>query len=399
MTLAANSSGLVAGSFTIPSNVPVGVKLVEFVGSGGSKGSAEFTGTNSLVTTVQRNVINQVMQYYDPIAQTFTPSADIQLTGIDLFLTAVGSSKVVVQIRGVDNGFPDRSVLAEASLAPANINVNNFSRFQFQQPPALLANTEYAIVVLCNDAVSSVAVAQLGQWDNSTMRWVTSQPYSIGVLLSSSNAATWTAHQDMDLTFRLVTPAFTQTNQTIDLGTQSVTNASDFMIMADSDSPTSGCSVNYLITLLDNSNQQFNVAAYQSISLTSRYTGRVKIQAVLNGTPTNSPLLYPEVQLAVGNLTESATYVTNQFAANGGTNLMVVVNAYTPGTSSILVEVFNGSTWSSVTFSSGTNTGDGWVDKTYIMTGYSATTARIRITLTGNVAARPMCQNLRVILT
>lgn len=54
-------------------------------------------------------------------------------------------------------------------------------------------------------------MAELGKYDAVHERWVTSQPYQVGVLLSSSNASTWTPHQDRDLTFRLLGARFTAT--------------------------------------------------------------------------------------------------------------------------------------------------------------------------------------------
>lgn len=59
----------------------------------------------------------------------------------------------------------------------------------------LQAKREYAVVVLCDDATTALYVAELGKQD-PTRGYVTSQPYQVGVLLSSSNASTWTAHQD-----------------------------------------------------------------------------------------------------------------------------------------------------------------------------------------------------------
>jgi len=396
----ANSSGLVSGKFTIPANIPVGTKLVEFVGAGGSTGSAQFTGTNTLITSNQRMTVRQTQEYYDPLAQTFSPTDTIQLSGVDLWFTAKGTSKVVVQVRGVDTGFPNRSIYAEKRIAPADILINGSpTRVEFAELPVLTGNTEYAIVVLCDDADAALSVAQLGKWDTSAGKWVTSQPYSVGVLLSSSNASTWTAHQDMDMAFRLLIPAFTATTRTIDLGTTSVTNASDLLVMADVVTPSSACNCVFRLTLIGNSNQQVTVAAYQSVSLASRYTGSVKLEAILTGTATDSPILYPEVQLAIGNLQESSTYITREFSANAGTAITVTLEAQIPGSSAITVEVYNGTTWSTVTFDSGVAVDGLWIEQTYKKTGFSGTNARFRITLTGNAAARPMVRNLRAIFT
>jgi hypothetical protein len=252
---------------------------------------------------------------------------------------------------------------------------------------------------MCDDAVTALSVAQLGKWDTSQGKWITSQPYQVGVLLSSSNNSTWTPHQDMDLAFRILSPSYTQTTRTIDLGTTAVADASDLMVMADVDLPASSCKCVFRLTLLGLSNTEITVAAYQPVSLASRYTGNVKIEALLSGTVTDSPVLYPEVQLAVGNVQETATYITRAFPANSGTNLVVILDAITPGSSSITVEVNNGSSWSAVGFDSGLPVEEEWVERKFIKSGFSGTTARLRITMTGNAAARPTIRNLRAILT
>ena len=44
MIVTANGAGVATGSFTIPATTPVGTKLVEFTGAGGSKAAATFVG-------------------------------------------------------------------------------------------------------------------------------------------------------------------------------------------------------------------------------------------------------------------------------------------------------------------------------------------------------------------
>lgn len=64
---------------------------------------------------------------------------------------------------------------------------------------------------VCNStADTAIKVAELGKYDAVNSRWVTSQSYQVGILLSSSNASTWTLHQNLDLTFRLLAAKFTE---------------------------------------------------------------------------------------------------------------------------------------------------------------------------------------------
>ena len=194
MSLIANSSGEIAGKFTIPANVPAGSKLVEFYAGADQRAAATFIGRGTLernelrlVTTI---VNRRVLQWNtDPLAQTFTLPVKKMVTGIDLWFAAKGTSNVLVQIREVDNGFPTPEVMAESILLPADIALSGPTRFKFPSVP-LEANHDYALVVACDDAVTELWVGELGQFDTFLQKWVTSQPYQIGVLLSSSNNKT-----------------------------------------------------------------------------------------------------------------------------------------------------------------------------------------------------------------
>lgn len=99
MTLTADANGVVQGKFTIPAAVTAGNKLVDFVGSGGSHGSAVFQGQGVLSTQTLQMVTTTTTRFYDPLAQTFSLSSAYQIGGVDLYITAVGASAITVQIR------------------------------------------------------------------------------------------------------------------------------------------------------------------------------------------------------------------------------------------------------------------------------------------------------------
>lgn len=162
MAIVADANGVIKGKFKIPANIQAGAKSVELVGSGGSTGSAVFVGEGNLVSEVLQSVTRTTQTYYDPLAQTFSLSEENQLGGVDIFVTAKGSTAMSVQIRETQTGFPTQTILAEATIEPAQIAVNAWNRFTFNTPVRALANVEYAIVVLCNDPLGSVAIAELG---------------------------------------------------------------------------------------------------------------------------------------------------------------------------------------------------------------------------------------------
>lgn len=412
MTLSANSSGVVSGKFTIPPNVRAGVKTVSFIGSGGSYGSASFVGqgvsevtTRQVMTTVHTyNVIENTPDFMpprvDPVAQTFSLPADRHISSIDLWFAVRGTSPVEVQIRETSNGFPTRTVIARTSLPAASCNIGGaHTRFSFPVPLHLSADVEYAIVVLCNDAVAELSIAELGKWDSSTAHWVTSQPYQIGVLLTSSNASTWSASQDKDLTFRINAAYFSSTSKTQSLGTVNVTSATDLILRAFVYRPDSSCDVSFLLTFPDTTT--LTVAADQWVSLPAAVTGAIGIEAIFTGTHTLSPVLLKDVQLISGNVGSSATYISRAIPAGASARVRVLFDALIPAGASVLAHVKGvdvGDSWVSVPYQNATALGDGWMEIEHELPSISETSLHVRLTLGGTTAARPRVRNLRVII-
>ncbi|WP_039918872.1 hypothetical protein, partial [Cellvibrio mixtus] len=164
----------------------------------------------------------------------------------------------------------------------------------------LMPQTEYAIVILCNDSTGSVGVAELGKWDIVGARNVTSQPYNVGVLLSSSNASTWSAHQDRDLTFRLLGANYTETERVINLGNIDVENATDLIALFPAIQPGTGADCELVITLPNG--QSIPASDRQIIQLPAPISGEINIIAKLRATTSLSAMLLPGSQLIVGTI-------------------------------------------------------------------------------------------------
>jgi hypothetical protein len=221
MPITANGAGQVTGSFTIPANVPVGTKRVTFLGDQGSFGAGRFVGEGTIITRTQRRVTRTIeTRFFDPLAQTFRLDAGRHVTGVDFKFTAKGSSgnKVYLEIRETELGLPNAITLAEGVIQGSAITVNAWNKITLTRPVYLDAGVEYSMILLTDDAIHGVALAELGKYDSAAQQFVTSQPYTIGTLLKSSNATTWTPVQEADLTFRMYGANFTSTTRTIDLG-------------------------------------------------------------------------------------------------------------------------------------------------------------------------------------
>ena len=400
---AANASGLLTGSFQIPQAIPAGAKLVEFLGAGGSYGSATYVGRGQIVTETRRRILTTVVRRWDPLAQTFTLPERRVIGGLELwFTTKGGSAPVIVQIRETQVGMPTTTVLTEGRLLASDIKTDGNPTRITLDPVALDANREYALVVLTDDANHAVSVAELGKYDPRT-GWVTAQPYQIGVLLSSSNGITWTPHQTQDLTFRLLGCRFTQTSKTVSLGQYTVTNLSDVMALAGVERPAAGTDVQFLAT--DTQGRIYTLSEDQGLALSEKLSGNLAVSAKLTGTETASPILYPGTQLVFGTLEASGDYLSRAIPAAATFNVSVTFDALTPGTSSVSVKAESGTpgSFTDLALDKGVEVGNGWVERTYKATslvGVGADrTTRVKLALSGNPQHRPFVRNLRVIVT
>jgi hypothetical protein len=395
MTISANSSGVVAGKFTIPAGVPAGAKQVVFNGAGGSFGAAVFVGQGTIIDQTKRTVIKQTVTYYDPLAQTFVLPNNSQISAIDLWFSAVGASEIEVQLRETSNGFPTQTMIASATVQASGVSTSGSTRFTFDSPVTLLANTEYALVVMCNDATAAAWVAVLGQWDSVNSHWVTSQPFQVGVLLSSSDNSTWTAHQDRDLAFVLQKAVYTSNTQSVSLGTVSVTGATDLLLLASESDPSSTTGIEYTLTMPDTST--ITVSNGQPVRLAAAVTGNIAISAALTGDSSTSPILFPGTQLVVGTVETSGEYVSRAIPGGSPCRVKVVLDAIIPSGAAVnvLYKATSGSTWSSVPFVSSTPTDNGFQTMIYQAPSVTASMLQIKLQLTGTAAARPRVKNLK----
>lgn len=402
MTLIADANGVVTGKFTIPAGVKAGTKNVEFKGSGGSFGDATFTGQGSLSVTTARQVTTISKSLYDPLAQTFTLTKARQLSGVDLFFTALGTTPIIVQIRATSVGFPTQEILAEGRLNPASVTPNTWTRFIFDNAFYAQPNVEYAIVALCNDSVTQCAIAELGKWDQTNGRWVTSQSYQVGVLLSSSNASSWTAHQDRDLTFRLLARKYTAGTRTIELGKVSVNGATDLLVSAMTDNPVTGADSSIQLTFPDGS--YLDTSDGQIIQLANPVTGDISVRANLRATEAASATLGAGSQIIVGKIQNTAEYITRAIDADAaGCKVRVMYDGLIPSGAGVTVYVSGvdaGDSWVQVpSEGSAIPLGDGVYAYSCYKTGILEAKIRVKLVLTGTPAARPYVFNLRVSVT
>lgn len=474
MPLTANAAGQVTGSFTIPANVPTGTKRVTFLGNQGSFGAARFVSEGTIITQVFRSLTTIETRFWDPLAQTFRLNEGRHVTAVDFKFTAIGSTanKVYLEIRETEVGLPNATTLAEGVLLGTAITLNAWNKISLIRPVYLQAGVEYAMVLLTDDAVHSVALAQLGKYDSAAGQFVTSQPYTIGTMLKSSNASTWTPVQESDLTFRMYGANFTSTTRTVNLGQIRAASVSSITRTGTTATVTTatehGYSTGQKVVMSGANQTDYNGAFTVTVSSTTQFTYTVAnnpvtpatgtiytvagdttdlvalatcerinsatnvefiferpdgtqirgadnalivmaedlnvpltMKAVLSGTALESPYLFGGTQALFGNLGESGTYVSRAITCAANAKVSCTFEALLPGSSSVLVEFQKSdSTWQTVSLTSSSAVGDGWTEQIYTVASFTAggTTTRVRLTLTGAAATRPLLRQLRLVV-
>lgn len=474
MPLTANGAGQITGNFTIPANVPVGTKRVTFLGNQGSFGAARFIGSGTILTRTQRQLTTIETRFWDPLAQTFRLEQGRHVTSVEFKFTAKGSSSnnVYLEIRETEVGFPNATTLAEGVILGSAITVGQWNKISLTRPVYLAPGVEYAMVLLTDDPTHAVGLAELGKFDAVAGAFVTSQPYTIGTMLKSSNASTWTPVQESDLTFRMYGANFTSTSRTVNLGqlrgatvlsitragttatvntstphgfvtgqkvvisgatqtdyngaftvtvanttqfTYTVANnpatpatgtirlqagdTTDLVALAGVERITNATDVEFIFERPDGS--QIRGADNARIELAEDLNVALTLKALLKGTATESPYLFAGSQAVLGNLGETGTYVSRAIPCAANAKVSCTFEALLPGASSVTVEFQKSdNTWETVSLTSSSAVGDGWVEQIYTVASFAAggVNTRVRLVLTGAAAARPQVRQLRLVV-
>lgn len=242
-SMRANAQGKFVATLVIPDKVACGTVNIKLQ-SLWDHGSVSFTASGRKLVTKETILTTQVNVFaVDPLAQTFQFTEDKVITKVGLFFASKDPSKsIIVQIKNVDNGYPGSTVYAQEVLLPNQVNISSNGTVETIVTLSNLvyceANTQYAVAILSDSNLYSMYVAELGQKDIATNSVVSTQPYTEGVLFSSSNSLTWTAHQTMDLKFKIYTADFATSGSivwnTVSVPNQNVTR---FLLASDNFNP------------------------------------------------------------------------------------------------------------------------------------------------------------------
>ena len=433
-TQTANAQGRIVVAVTTPAGTPAGAVRVAATGNAGSFCGAIFHGSSTIDVLEMRRVTQVVSvpppppppeiviwtggggnsarsepfsgfqgsagaetaAYDDPLAQTIALTADRIILGVDFRMAAIGdrTKPVRVQLRTVVNGYPARTILAEALVPLATIVIGERVAARFTVPVAARAGVEYAFVLLTDDLDHAVSIARLGDVDSATQARVTTQPYVVGQLFSSANNSAWTAHPDADLCFDIVAAVFTATTRTVALWTGALDQVSDLMARATVELPTAAARMRF--ELVRASGQVIAFAGEQRLAFAEYISETVTLRAVLEGSETVSPILFPGGLLIGGRIRANGTYVSRAFPFGAGVTVRALLRTLIPAGATITVDLDDGSgTWTAMTLGPARALGNSVQEIEWTRTNFTAAQGRIRFTMTGGPAARPRARRLR----
>lgn len=301
----------------------------------------------------------------DPVAQTFfTPKPKTAKQNYGIFVSSIdlwfngkpqGSSPpfpVTVRIVTVDNGFPTETIVASTTVSCADVKVSNIpdsanigsnyvnnatlTKFTFNDPVYLAADTQYAMVVYSESPDYEVFISELGQVDitsGAAQRRISESPYG-GSFFRSQNASTWTPYQNEQLMF-VINKAVFDTNPvtlTYKVDPTHSTIPMDDVILHSSDLvfPTTALTYKVQSTLVNTNDGSFYLDAAalqltpekqfkfgQDLRISSKSSNRRRF--VLGG---NSASMLLEVTMQTNDPDVSPMFNTERLSAVSGTNVI-----------------------------------------------------------------------------
>lgn len=208
-TVKADTTGGFTAQFTIPSNVQCGTVEVVF-SSPDNYGSTSYTA-NGRLRHVTESVLTTITNVTptDPLAETFQyVDTDSTVMQAGLFFATKDSSKnIIIEVRDTVNGYPGAKVYARSILTPDQITTSTDASIEtkvlFNQPVLCDHTKQYSLAIISDSNEYSVYTATRGSKIIGSDTTVITNPYTDGVLFSSSNGLAWDAKQTQDLKFNL----------------------------------------------------------------------------------------------------------------------------------------------------------------------------------------------------
>jgi hypothetical protein len=199
----------------------------------------------------------------------------------------------------------------------------------------------------------------------------------------------------MDLAFKLLAAKFTATSSEIDLGSTNVDNVSDLLLLAGIERHVADSDIQ--VTATTDDGDVYRLQEDQPLNLSERLSGNLAIKAELSGSEQLSPVLYPGIQIAKGNLTETADYVSRAFTSGEDSTVKVTFEAIIGGDATVDVFAEINGDWQAVNFVGATPVEESWQEYSYKLEDISTPNVRVKLVLSGNAQSRPRVRQLRAL--
>jgi len=247
-TVRSNAQGEATGTFIIPTGVRTGTREATLQNAN-NQATATFTAQGSAKITTDTITRTRVtFNLYDPLAQSFAfPQARV-ITSVGVYFGSKSTKdNIIMQVRGLsEGGLPNRTIYAERVLTPDKVIVSadasKETKIALDDPLMVQPGESYCIVFITDSADYTMWCAKMGQktlGDNP--QTVISNPYVNGVLFSSSNAVSWTVHQETDMKFNIYTAEFEEEG-IIEFDTMTNIDSNGILLMASYLTPANtGC--------------------------------------------------------------------------------------------------------------------------------------------------------------
>ena len=360
-SIKANSAGRFIGTITVPANIPCGVVEVRLVDQTGKINSSTiYTSINNYHNYLESNVVKIATDNVkEPVAQSFQFNTDIIISRLGLYFKQKDtSSRVIVQIKNMVNGYPGTTVFDEIVIEPSSISTSSNGTSEtvvkFNRPVFCRANTEYCFTVMTSSTKFELWTATLGSNDIFTGYSVVTQPYSAGMLYTSFNNQIWTPHQFVDLKFRLHKATFTSKGIVDFLPVNATTMSSVILATNDADYKNDGIKWYFKANETDSWSP---INPYNELELANA-TSTAYFRADLSATAdTNtSPILYENTIDVIGLLHDkTGAYVSRTvYLENSFNTVQVSFEAFIPSGSEVKVFYsINNDTWSEISMEQG----------------------------------------------
>lgn len=400
-TLQADKNGVVRASFKVPAAQPAGTYDVTVKGALDSEARTAFVGQGTEKNTEVQSILSATLttyQRYDPLAQTFTFDRDTYLAAVDIWVKVKGTTPMSVDIRVCENGIPTPEILRKVRVEVSdvvNVDNNQQTRIAFD-PVRLQQGVEYCFVVMADDPHWTVDVATLGEFDKRADKWMTSQAFQIGTLLSSSNASTWTPHQKTDMRFRLWEAVFSTTKRSYSLGTFDLYNADLIHTQFNAERIDEETDVAVVLTMPDG-RTEYRLKENSISSFSEKVTGKAQVKLELSGTANKTPIALSGVTLVSSGVIETGEYITRHISLGNDVDVRVNYEVSTGLESTVEAFYAIGAEWKVLPLEIQLNLDDGFRERRYKLDDISGDTIRIKLVLVGTAKDAPRVRKLRVV--